>query len=322
MHYLEPVRLWLLLGAAGLGGAYVVLQRRRQQYAVRFTNIALLEAVAPKRPGWRRHATAAAFLVAIVGLVVAFARPTHDGKVPRERATIMMAIDVSLSMEATDVDPSRIEAAKTAAKAFLQTVPEKVNVGLVSFAGNTHLDVSPTTDRQRVSIAIDSLKLGESTAIGEAIFTSLDAIDQFGKETQASAPDADPVPASIVLMSDGDTQTGRPNDEAAAAAKKVNVPVTTIAFGTDHGEVTVPESPVPVLVAVNRQALRDIATQTNGQYYAAATEAQLASVYQNIGSSVGYETKQLEITEWFVGLGLLALLATGAMSLAWFNRLP
>jgi Ca-activated chloride channel family protein len=197
-----------------------------------------------------------------------------------------------------------------------------VNVGLVSFAGNTHLDVSPTTDRQRVSIAIDSLKLGESTAIGEAIFTSLDAIDQFGKQTSVNDPNAAPVPASIVLMSDGDTQTGRPNDQAAAAAKQAGVPVTTIAFGTDHGEVTVPDSPVPVLVAVNHQALQRIADQTGGQYYAAATEAQLASVYEHIGSSVGYETKQLEITEWFIGIGLLALLATAAMSLAWFSRLP
>ncbi|MEY2571163.1 MAG: Ca-activated chloride channel [Acidimicrobiaceae bacterium] len=322
MSFLDPEKMFLLAGVVALAAIYVVLQQRRRQYAVRFTNLALLDKVAPKRPGWRRHAAALGFLLAIASLVVAFARPTHDGKVPRERATIIMAIDVSLSMEATDDDPSRIEAAKTAAKAFLQTIPEKVNVGLVSFAGNTHLDVSPTTDRQRVSIAIDSLKLGESTAIGEAIFTSLDAIDQFGKQTSVNDPNAAPVPASIVLMSDGDTQTGRPNDQAAAAAKQAGVPVTTIAFGTDHGEVTVPDSPVPVLVAVNHQALQRIADQTGGQYYAAATEAQLASVYEHIGSSVGYETKQLEITEWFIGIGLLALLATAAMSLAWFSRLP
>lgn len=152
---MEPVRLWLLVGVAALAVMYVVLQRRRRQYAVRFTNIALLEAVAPNRPGWRRHATAAAFLVAITALVVAFARPTHDEKVPRERATVVVAIDTSLSMKADDVSPSRIAAAKAAAKAFVDQLPPKINVGLVSFDGNARLDVSPTTDRAKVKRSID-----------------------------------------------------------------------------------------------------------------------------------------------------------------------
>jgi Ca-activated chloride channel family protein len=233
-----------------------------------------------------------------------------------------MAIDVSLSMQATDVEPSRISAAQTAAKSFLGSVPAKVNVGLVAFSGNASLVVAPTTDRDRLRIAIDSLKLGESTAIGEAIFTSLDAIEQFGKETATSSAKPDPVPASIVLMSDGETETGRPNAVAAAAAKQANVPVSTIAFGTPYGEVTVPESPVPVNVAVNGEALQQIADETGGHYYAAATESQLAQVYQDIGTSIGFDTKQLEITEWFIGAGLLALLATAAMSLSWFSRLP
>src|SRR3989442_83196 len=146
MSYLEPVRLWFLLGVAALTVAYVVMQRHRKQYAVRFTNLALLDQVAPKRPGWRRHAPALAFILAL-------ARPTHDGKVPRERATIMLAIDTSISMEATDVPPTRIKAAEGAAKSFLMTVPEKVNVGLISFNGTTKLDVAPTTDRQRVELA-------------------------------------------------------------------------------------------------------------------------------------------------------------------------
>ena len=322
MTFIDPGKLWLLLAVVAVVALYVALQLRRSQYAVRFTNLALLEQVAPKRPGWRRHAAALAFVLAIVSLVVAFARPTHEGKVPRERATIIMAIDVSLSMEATDVSPSRISAAQQAAKAFLSSVPDKVNVGLVSFAGNASLVVAPTTDRDRLRIAIDSLKLGESTAIGEAIFTALDAIDQFGKETANSSTNSEPVPASIVLMSDGETEAGRPNEVAAAAAKQAKVPVSTIAFGTPYGEVTVPESPVPVNVAVNGEALKQIADDTGGHYYAAATEAQLAQVYQDIGSSIGYDTKQLEITEWFIGFALIALLAAAAMSLLWFSRLP
>lgn len=320
MDYLEPARLWFLLGVAALTAAYVLMQRHRRQYAVRFTNLALLDQVAPKRPGWRRHAPALAFILALAALVLAFARPTHEGKVPRERATIIMAIDTSVSMEATDVPPTRIKAAQDAAKSFLQTVPEKVNVGLVSFNGTTKLDVAPTTDRQRVELAIDSLTLGPRTAIGEAIFASLDAIRSFGSQTQTQ--NEEPVPASIVLMSDGETTIGRSNEEASAAARQQGVPVTTIAFGTDHGEIILPESPNPIQVAVNRTALRDIANATGGSYYSAATEEQLASVYSKIGSSIGYEQKQLEITSWFIGASLLAMMATAGMSLAWFSRLP
>jgi Ca-activated chloride channel family protein len=319
MHYLDPVRLWLLAGAAGLAVAYVVLQRRRKQYAVRFTNIALLEAVAPKRPGWRRHATAFAFLIAITALVVAFARPTHDEKVPRERATVIVAIDTSLSMMADDVAPSRIEAAKAAAKSFVDQLPAKINVGLVSFDGNARLDVSPTTDRAKVKKAIDRLQLNEGTAIGEALFTALEAIRQ-----QALADDSatNVVPARIVLMSDGKTTVGRANDEGVAAALKAKVPVSTIAFGTDHGEITVPQEPFPVPVPVDRGALQDVADQTGGSFFSATTASELQKVYANIGSSIGFDVEQREITSWFVGMALLALMATAGMSLAWFNRLP
>jgi Ca-activated chloride channel family protein len=320
VSYLEPVRLWFLAGVAALTVVYVVMQRRRKKYAVRFTNLALLDQVAPKRPGWRRHAPALAFILALAALVMAFARPTHEGKVPRERATIILAIDTSVSMEATDVPPTRIKAAQDAAKSFLQTVPEKVNIGLVSFNGTTTVDVAPTTDRQRVELAIDNLTLGPRTAIGEAIFTSLDVIQSFGAQTHTKSEE--PVPASIVLMSDGETTIGRSNEEASAAALKAQVPVTTIAFGTDHGEIILPESPNPIQVAVNRTALRQIADATGGAYYSAATEEQLASVYGHIGSSVGFETKELEITSWFIGASLLAMLATAGMSLAWFSRLP
>jgi Ca-activated chloride channel family protein len=319
MHYLEPVRLWLLLGAAALAGAYVVMQRRKRQYAVRFTNIALLEAVAPKRPGWRRHATAAAFLVGIVALVVGFARPTHDEKVPRERATVIVAIDTSLSMQADDVSPSRFVAAKAAAKAFVDQLPPKINVGLVSFDGNARLDVSPTTDRAKVKKAIERLQLNEGTAIGEAIFTSLDAIRQ---QSVADDSATDVIPARIVLMSDGKTTVGRANDLGVAAARKAKVPVSTIAFGTDHGEITVPQEPFPVPVPVDRGALQDVATSTGGSFFSATSAAELQKVYADIGSSIGFDVQQREISTWFVGAALLALMATAGMSLTWFNRLP
>lgn len=319
MSYLEPVRLWLLLAVVAFAVLYVVLQRRRRQYAIRFTNLTLLEAVAPRRPGWRRHATAAAFLVALTALVVAFARPTHDEKVPRERATVVVAIDVSLSMQATDVEPSRLDAVKTAAKAFVDQLPPTINIGLVSFAASSRVDVSPTTDRAKIKRAIDLLDLQEGTAIGEAIFSSLSAIAQQGVADDSAR---EQIPARIVLMSDGKTTQGRPNALAIDAARKAKVPVSTIAFGTDHGEIVVPQEPLPVPVPVDKAALQDIADQTGGSFFAAASAPELEKVYADIGSSIGFDLEPREISSWFVGIALLALITTAAMSLAWFNRLP
>jgi Ca-activated chloride channel family protein len=320
MDYLEPERLWFLLGVIALAAVYVVVQRTRSRYAVRFTNVALLDAVAPNRPGWRRHVTAIAFIAAIAATVVAFARPTHDEKVPREKATVVLAIDTSLSMEATDVAPSRIEAAKSAAVQFLDAVPATINIGLVSFDGTARLAVEPTTDRQKVRKAIERLQLHQGTAIGEAIFASLDAISSV--KTQTDGVD-DAVPARIVLMSDGETTVGRANDEAVQEATKADVPVSTIAFGTDAGEIVIPgPDGGPVSVPVNKSALRDIAEVTGGSFFAAASEAQLAQVYEDIGSSIGFTLEPREITMWFVGFALVAMTVTAALSLAWTNRLP
>jgi Ca-activated chloride channel family protein len=179
--------------------------------------------------------------------------------------------------------------------------------------------VSPTTDRAKVRKAIDRLQLNEGTAIGEAIFTALDAIRQQAV-TDDSATDV--VPARIVLMSDGKTTQGRANDLGVAAAQKAKVPVSTIAFGTDHGEITVPQEPFPVPVPVDRGALQDVANQTGGSFFSATSAAELQKVYANIGSSIGFDLEQREISTWFVGAALLALMATAAMSLTWFNRLP
>lgn len=317
MSFLNPERLWLLVLVVGLATAYLLLQRRRTVYAVRFTNLELLDRVAPKRPGWRRHVPAVAFLLAISTLVVAFARPTRQERVPRERATIIMAIDTSLSMEATDVAPSRIEAAKVAAAAFVDLLPPKINLGLVAFNGNASLKVAPTTDRDQVRNAIANLQLGQRTAIGEAIFTSLDAIAQVPPDDKGT-----PAPARIVLMSDGSTTDGRPNDEAVQAANEQGVPVSTIAFGTAEGTVTLPDQPIPVNVPVDKDALKAIADATQGKFYEAASEGELKSVYADIGSSVGYTTEEREATGLWVGISLVMLFATAGISLTWFSRLP
>jgi Ca-activated chloride channel family protein len=317
LTFLSPWRLLALLAVLALAGVYVMFQRRRSQYAVRFTNLELLSSVMPKSPGWRRHIAAVAQLVALTALVLAFAQPAHDVKVPRERATVMLAIDVSLSMEATDVKPSRIEAAKAAATSFLDDVPPKVNVGLVTFAGSSRLAVAPTTDRRAVADAIANVELDDGTAIGNAIETSLDALN-----SMPPAPDGAVVPAAIVLMSDGTTTMGIPNQRAAQDAVDAQVPVSTIAFGTPNGTVTIPDTGEVVSVPVDAPSLARIAKATGGQAYEAATQGQLADVYSEIGSSIGYDTAVSALTQWFVAGALLAFLVAGALALAWSNRLP
>jgi Ca-activated chloride channel homolog len=284
---------------------------------VRFTNLELLDVVAPSRPGWRRHLAAAAFVLGLAALVVAAARPFAAVEVPRERATVVLAVDVSLSMMATDVEPSRLEAAKAAASDFVEELPETINVGLVSFDGIARVAVPPTQEHDAVQRAIDALELGPGTAIGEAIFASLDAI-----ELAPVAPDGEPAPGAIVVMSDGATTAGRPDSMGVAAAVEAGVPVSTISFGTPWGEIMHPDEPILVPVPVEPEPLRQIAEETTGSFFEAQTLAGLEEVYADIGSSVGYTTEDQEVTHRAVWLALGLLVAAAAMSLAWFSRLP
>jgi Ca-activated chloride channel homolog len=313
VSFLAFGRLWLLLVVPALIALYVVLQLRRGRHAVRFTNLALLESVAPRRPGWRRHLPAAAFVLMVTSLVLAFAKPTGVVRVPRERATVVVAIDTSISMMSEDVEPTRFVAAKDAAGRFVDRLPERFNVGLVSFAGNAQVVVSPTTEHADVRRAVERLYLGPRTAIGEAIFASLDSV-----ATLPAGPGAPP--ARIVLLSDGETTAGRSNEEASEAAKAAGVPVSTIAFGTDEGTVTVGDRLVPV--PANRDALEQIADDTGGSFFEAASGKELRQVYEDIGSSVGYTKERREITSWFVGIGLVLAALAAAGSMAWSSRLP
>jgi Ca-activated chloride channel homolog len=314
MNFLAPGRLWLLVVVAALAAGYLVMQLRRRHYAARFTNLDLLASVAPKRPGWRRHVAAAALLAAIVLLVAAWARPTRPERVPRERATVMLAIDTSTSMRATDVDPSRLEAAKASASDFVEGMPDRFRLGLVAFNGNARQLVAPTQNHDSVRDALERLRLDNYTAIGEGIFTSLDGLRDVPSRTSRRRL------AHVVLMSDGDTNSGRSNEDAADAAARARIPVTTIAFGTDDG--TIGSGSNEFSVPVNRKALRDIADTTNGRFYEAESADELQSVYSNIGSSVGFRTEQHEATAWFVGIALAFVMVGTAASLIWTSRLP
>lgn len=312
----SPGWLLLLVPLALLIGAYLLVQRRRGRYAVRFTNLELLDKVAPRRPGWRRHVPAAAFCGTLALLVVGFARPTTEVQVPRERATIVVAFDVSASMEATDVEPTRFEAAQRAALAFVDRLPERFNAGLVPFSGSATVAVPPTTDRSALRTAIERLTTGEGTAIGEAVVAARDAVRMLDREAETKPP-----PAHIVLLSDGSNTTGRSVESAAREAAGDKIPVSTIAYGTESGTIDLPSGDT-VSVPVDGPTLRELASSTGGDFHEAATGEELQEVYEDIGSSVGHRTEEREIWQWFVAAGLLTALATAATSLLWFSRLP
>jgi Ca-activated chloride channel family protein len=308
--------LWLLLAVAALVAAYVWVQvRGRKKAAVRFTNLALLASVAPKRPGWQRHIGAALLSLALVAMVLGLARPERTERVPRRRAVVIMAIDVSISMKATDVAPTRLAAAKAAADTFARSLPKSVKLGLVSFAGHASVLLAPTTDHAAVIRSVDALQLQEATAIGDAVLTSLSAIRAAGiGETGGKAP------ATIVLMSDGGTTVGTPNDEAAADAKAAKVPVTTIAFGTVDATIEYQGRTVPV--PVQPAELARLSSQTGGKALTAETAGELKSAYENVSGVVGYTKEHHELTTWAIGAAFLLGLLAAAASLRWSSRLP
>lgn len=313
--FTAPWRLLLLLAVVALAGAYVWMQSRRPVYAARFTELDLLASVAPKRPGWRRHVPAALLLLSLIALTTAFAKPAANVKVPRERATIVVALDTSASMMAVDVSPDRFTAAKDSAKAFIDRLPEQFNVGLVSFNAVASVVATPTQDHAAVRDAVDGLQLAGGTAIGEAVVASLNAI------RSVPGGDADkPPPARVVLLSDGGNTIGRSLAEAAAAANSLQIPISTIAYGTASGTVDVQGQTVPV--PVDAPSLAALAQATGGQTYAAKSGEELNGVYADIGSQVGYTTRRKEVTATLTGLGLLAAAGAAVTSLLWSARFP
>ena len=318
MTFLSPGWLVLLAGVVALVVAYLLAQRRRGRYAVRFAALPLLERVAGAGPGWRRHVPAAAFLLVTAGIVLAMSRPVLALEVPRERATVMVALDTSQSMLAADVAPSRIDAATDAARTFVDGLPDTFNVGLVTFAGNAVVAVPATTDRAPVLAALADPDLAGGTAIGDAVRSSLGAVDDVDA-TLTGTPEGPP-PARIVLLSDGANTAGTPIAAAAAEAAAAGVPVSTIAYGTPQGAIG--SGAARQTVPVDPAALAALARDTGGEAYTAATGAELREVYDDIGSSVGHRVEEREVTGWVLGFSLLAAAVAALTSLRWFARLP
>lgn len=310
MTFTSPERLWLLVAVAALAVAHVLLQRRRSRSAVLLPGLALLASVAP-RLGWRRHAASAGLLMAMVGATAAFAEPRADVQVPRERATVVVALDVSLSMAATDVDPDRLTAAKAAAVEFVEGLPAQFDVGLVAFSGEASVAVAPTQDHGSVVAAVSDLETGDGTAIGEAVASSLTAV----AGTRTGVED---IPAHVVLLSDGANTVGRSVGAAVEDAVAAGVPVSTIAYGTQEGEVQIEGR--RIRVPVDAPSLAALATDTGGTAYEAASGDELQDVYDEISSTVGTTTESREVSAGVAGLALLSAVGAGAAALAWSPR--
>ena len=326
LDFADPGRLWLLVGAAGLAVAYVVMQARRRRDAARFADPALLPLLVPGRAPWWRHAVALVFAGGLVLATVAAAQPTVPGTAQREQATIMVAIDTSDSMKATDVSPSRLAAAVSAAKSFIGDLPSTFSVGVVSADATPDVIVAPSTDHQAVQVALDRLATSPGTALGEAIFTALAALPAGSTPTtgpaqgqgsgSGSAASTDPAKAPaarIVLLSDGKSTTGRSDEEAIAAAKAARVPVSTIAFGTAHASVQ--SAGQTVEVPVDASALEAIAQGTDGKFFQAASVDELRAVYADINADVTVVATDRGVAEWFAGAALILLLAASLTSM-------
>jgi len=361
MTFAQPFLLIALLGVPLAVLGYLYVQRRRSRYVVRFTNVDLLANLVPKTPAWRRHVPPALYVAAMAALVIALARPSAMVAVPREDATIILAMDTSGSMMATDVAPSRLASAKEAAATFVDQLPPTFQVGLVTFSTAAQVAVRPTTDRAEIHAALDSLVADGGTALGDAIGTSTDLAREVidtaaaagGSTGTSPAPSADPnapgapstSPApsaspsaapstkdgerplvATVLLSDGSNSTGNLEPDAAAReAASIGMPVYTIALGTADGVVTVQDEfgmPHTVEVPPDTDTLAAIAETTGARSFQAPTAGDLQQIYESLGSRVGTREEPQEVTQWFAAAGLALMVGGAALAAHWFNRFP
>ncbi|MHA3022115.1 VWA domain-containing protein [Mycobacterium sp. BMJ-28] len=312
-----------LLVIAGLVGLYIVVQLARQKRILRFANMELLEKVAPKQPTRWRHLPAVLLVASLLLFTVAMAGPTHDVRIPRNRAVVMLVIDVSQSMRATDVAPSRLVAAQEAAKQFADQLTPGINLGLIAYAGTATVLVSPTTNRDATKNGIDKLQLADRTATGEGIFTALQAVATVGAVIGGGD---EPPPARIVLMSDGkETVPSNPDNPkgaytAARTAKDQGVPISTVSFGTPYGYVEINDQRQPV--PVDDEMLKKIADLSGGEAFTASSLEQLKAVFTSLQQQIGYETIKGDASMGWLRLGALVLAVSALTALLINRRLP
>jgi Ca-activated chloride channel family protein len=317
MSFASPLVLLALLGIPFLIWWYRGQQRRRTRAAAAFVTPALTESVVPRRPRWRRHLPMLAFLLAVAVLIGAAARPQRSVAVPVTNGAIMITQDVSSSMKATDVAPTRLAAAQRSAEQFLATIPRGVQVGLVEFAKTPIVLQSPTTDHALTRTALGQLHTSGGTAIGDAILTSLREI------RNVPLIDRKHPPGAILLISDGASNVGSDPIAAAREAASLHIPIYTVALGTYRGTIPITKggTTVNVLVPPSPQELAQIASVSGGKAFTASDTAGLRAVYSHLAAKLGHKTVKQQITASFAGVGLALLLVGSVLTLRWFGRL-
>ena len=346
MSFLWPLALFGLVLIPLLVVAYVLMQRRRKKYAVRYASLSLVRDAVGKGPGFRRHIPAAVYLTALTAMIFALARPQAPIDVPRNTGTVVLSIDVSGSMQATDVKPNRMEATKDAARNFVEKQPKGVKIGVVSFSDFGALVQSPTRDKELVIKAIDRLRPQRGTNIGSGLQVALDAVYEgsdaerptvtpggAGAGARTTQPRATPAPqqaqtngkkpppASIVLVSDGESNVGPPPLEVAQEAVAAGVKVYTVGIGTKEGSVLRIQGR-SVFTRLDEESLKGMAELTGGRYLTATSESELTEVYDDLARERLFEKEKTEVTFAVTAAALVLSVIGGILSLLWFNRLP
>ena len=324
MSFAWPIALWGLAVVAVLAIAYLFMQRRRPRYVARFTNVDLLANIVARRPRWRRHVPPVLTLLALSALVVGLARPEMAVAVPREEATVILAMDSSGSMTATDIAPDRMAVARDVAGSFVEDLPEDFQVGVVSFSDQADVIVPPTADRAEAVRALERLEADNGTALGDAIARSVElGVSNLDEDEQPAEGES---PVIVLVLSDGANTTGDFEPlEAAQQAVDAKVPVYTVALGTAEGTIEGPDGyggTRTIAVPPDPETLTEVAEMTGGRFFAAADAEALRSVYEEIGSQVGVEEEQRELTVVFTAAGAVLLLFGAVLSSLWFSRLP
>ena len=315
MTFGQPLFLLALVAVPLLAAGYLLAQQRRRRYTLRFTDLPLLGSVAARGPGLRRHVPPAVFLFGLGGLLLGLAGPVLNLEVARNNSSVMLVIDVSGSMAATDVQPTRLDAARSAARTLIDKLPANTRIGLISFNGSATVNAALSDDRQSVAAALDGLQPGGSTAIGDALSLAV------GQLAPGPAP-ASAVrrqPAMIVLLTDGASNRGVDPLTAANRARAAGIQVMTVGIGVRNGTVLVHGQDVG---GVDEQTLQSIATATGGKYFYAEAAGQLNQIYNTLGSQFGWQFLRLDITLPTLLIGVLAVLVAAGISLLWFRVLP
>jgi len=336
MSFVWPLALLTLAVVPLAIALYILAQQRRPKYAARFTNLDLLANVVESAPNWRRHLPALLGLLALTALLIALARPEWEHKVPREEATVVLVTDISGSMTATDVEPTRMAAAQSAAHDLVEDLPDGFRISLVTFSAGVRTVVAPTTDKVLVNDAIDALKPIGGTAMGDGILEGIAASQMGAQPPEGEEPtardsesnddeDEDP-PVIMVLLSDGANTLGQADPiEAAEEAAALGIPIFAIALGTEDGVATVTDQQGrqrSLRVPPDEETLMEIAEMTDGAFFSAPSAEELDSIYADLGSKIGYDTETSEIGYGFAAVAAVLVLAAGGLSLLWFNRFP